>query len=81
MTTSPPPRTRTKLNGRGALVGPQQIAEQEQARELIAAAPVELVERDGRTFELRRLPDPAPPQEEPPEPIQLLSHRRGFPVA
>lgn len=66
-----------KLNGRGRIVGVTQVAELDTARKAIAAA---AVERDGRIFELRRLPGQGLPDDEPPLPIQLR-HSRGFPLA
>jgi hypothetical protein len=50
-----PPRAATRRNGyriEAGIVGKLR----EERRALIAAAEVELVERDGRIFELRRLP-------------------------
>ena len=43
-----------KRNEYGALVSPIDESQRERNRLLIAATPVLLVERDGRTFELRR---------------------------
>jgi len=65
----------------GALVSPIDVAQRERARREIAAARVELVERDGRTFELRRLPASGPGPDEPPAPVRLRSMRRGVAIA
>jgi hypothetical protein len=49
------------MNRRGRLVSARQAARDEQTRQAIQAAPVVLVERDGRTYELRRLDASAGP--------------------
>ncbi len=47
---------------------------------MIAAAPVELVERDGRTFQLRRLPGHARPEVGQAVPIRPRDEH-GYPLA
>jgi hypothetical protein len=49
-----------KRNRYGALVSPIDESQRERNHVLIAATPVLLVERDGRTFELRRFRCPEP---------------------
>jgi hypothetical protein len=65
----------------GALVSPIDLAQRERNRTLIAAAPVELVERDGRTFQLRRLPAAEPGGDETTMRVRPRTLRRGVAIA
>jgi hypothetical protein len=51
-TPSPPPRSRSRYRLEAGIVGRLR----EERRAMIEAAEVELVERDGRVWTLRRLP-------------------------
>jgi hypothetical protein len=52
----PVPATPTRRNYYGGKPGPLLVRLEEERRAQIAAAPVELVERDGRIWQLRKLP-------------------------
>jgi hypothetical protein len=75
-----PTRPRARMRRRGVLVSRRDVERQEETRRVISAAPVELVERDGRVWTVRRLPG-GERHGDGPVTVGLRSPRRGVAIA
>jgi hypothetical protein len=65
----------------GWLKAKHELAQAERARELIAAAPAERVERDGKVFVLRRLAEQQDARHAPAPAVVPRAHRAAQRIA